>query len=162
MGVLKEYHRQGIGREMFMMAKNIAREKGYSFLQVKTVQMGKYEDYDIVTGIWPIVPDYLFDQYRTEYSNATNGLRYKLIERISNGLQGIANLDPVLINPTIGISIKRNDGLARKRNMVGKMESIQHDYYIHEFPGSEKYYYNNVVCTLNLLSVMKNIIILFV
>ena len=46
MGVLKEYHRQGIGREMFMMAKNIAREKGYSFLQVKTVQMGKYEDYD--------------------------------------------------------------------------------------------------------------------
>ena len=31
---------------MFMMAKNIAREKGYSFLQVKTVQMGKYEDYD--------------------------------------------------------------------------------------------------------------------
>ena len=46
MGVLKEYHRQGIGREMFMMAKNIAREKGYSFLQVKTVQMGKYKDYD--------------------------------------------------------------------------------------------------------------------
>lgn len=46
MGVLKEYHRQGIGRNMFMMAKNIAREKGYSFLQVKTVQMGKYEDYD--------------------------------------------------------------------------------------------------------------------
>ena len=46
MGVLKEYHRQGIGRELFMMAKNIAHEKGYSFLQVKTVQMGKYEDYD--------------------------------------------------------------------------------------------------------------------
>ena len=46
MGVLKKYHRQGIGREMFMMAKNIAREKGYSFLQVKTVQMGKYKDYD--------------------------------------------------------------------------------------------------------------------
>ena len=46
MGVLKEYHRQGIGRGMFMMAKNIAREKGYSFLQVKTVPMGKYEDYD--------------------------------------------------------------------------------------------------------------------
>lgn len=46
MGVLKEYHRQGIGRKLFMMAKKVAREKGYSFLQVKTVQMGKYEDYD--------------------------------------------------------------------------------------------------------------------
>ena len=46
MGVLKEYHRQGIGRSLFVKAKEIAAEKGYSFLQVKTVQMGKYEDYD--------------------------------------------------------------------------------------------------------------------
>ncbi len=46
MGVLKEYHRQGIGRKMFMIAKDIACEKGYSFLQVKTVQMGRYKDYD--------------------------------------------------------------------------------------------------------------------
>lgn len=46
MGVLQEYHRQGIGRKMFMMAKDIAHEKGYSFLQVKTVQMGKYANYD--------------------------------------------------------------------------------------------------------------------
>ena len=46
MGILKDYHRQGIGRKMFMIAKDIAREKGYSFLQVKTVQMGRYADYD--------------------------------------------------------------------------------------------------------------------
>ena len=46
MGVLQRYHRQGIGRKLFLFAKEIVREKGYSFLQVKTVQMGKYEDYD--------------------------------------------------------------------------------------------------------------------
>ena len=46
MGVLKEYHRHGIGRTLFEHAKNAAKETGYSFLQVKTVQMGKYEDYD--------------------------------------------------------------------------------------------------------------------
>lgn len=46
MGVLKKYHRQGIGRKMFIIAKKIAHNKGYSFLQVKTVQMGKYDDYD--------------------------------------------------------------------------------------------------------------------
>ena len=46
MGVLKEYHRNGIGRELFEHAKNAAKESGYSFLQVKTVQMGRYEDYD--------------------------------------------------------------------------------------------------------------------
>lgn len=46
MGVLKEYHRKGIGKALFEHAKEAAREAGYSFLQVKTVQMGKYEDYD--------------------------------------------------------------------------------------------------------------------
>lgn len=46
MGVLKAYHRQGAGRLLFEAARNEARREGYSFLQVKTVQMGKYDDYD--------------------------------------------------------------------------------------------------------------------
>lgn len=46
MGVLKEYHRKGAGTALFKKAKEIAVNSGYSFLQVKTVQMGKYEDYD--------------------------------------------------------------------------------------------------------------------
>lgn len=46
MGVLKEFHRKGVGRKMFQLAKEIAKEKGYLFLQVKTVQMGMYDDYD--------------------------------------------------------------------------------------------------------------------
>ena len=46
MGVLKEYQRGGIGRELFEIAREAARSAGYSFMQVKTVQMGKYEEYD--------------------------------------------------------------------------------------------------------------------
>ena len=46
LGVLKEYHGKGIGRELFQKAKEAAVRKGYSFLQVKTVKMGVYEDYD--------------------------------------------------------------------------------------------------------------------
>ena len=46
MGVRREYHRIGIGRELFRAAKQIVKEKGYSFLQVKTVALGMYEDYD--------------------------------------------------------------------------------------------------------------------
>lgn len=46
MGVLKEYHRMGIGRALFEEAKKAACEEGYSFLQVKTVQMGRYKEYD--------------------------------------------------------------------------------------------------------------------
>ena len=46
MGVLKEYHRQGVGRKLFAEAKNEAKQLGYSFIQVKTVQMGRYDIYD--------------------------------------------------------------------------------------------------------------------
>ena len=46
MGVRKEFHRRGVGKALFERAKAIAKENGYSFLQVKTVQMGKYESYD--------------------------------------------------------------------------------------------------------------------
>ena len=46
MGVSKASHRKGLGRRLFETARNIAKEEGYSFMQVKTVQMGMYEDYD--------------------------------------------------------------------------------------------------------------------
>lgn len=46
MGVLKEFHRHGIGRTLFAQAKAYAVKAGYSFMQVKTVQMGKYQEYD--------------------------------------------------------------------------------------------------------------------
>ena len=46
LGILKEYHRKGIGKALILNAKENAIALGYSFLQVKTVQMGKYEEYD--------------------------------------------------------------------------------------------------------------------
>ena len=52
MGVLKEFHRGGIGRTLFEEARKIAREEGYEFMQVKTVQMGVYDDYDITNRFY--------------------------------------------------------------------------------------------------------------
>jgi GNAT superfamily N-acetyltransferase len=46
MGVLKDSHRSGIGRQLVEKAKEIAWAEGYEFMQVKTVKMGMYEDYD--------------------------------------------------------------------------------------------------------------------
>ena len=46
MGVLKAYHRHGIGRQLFSEAAACARTAGYQFMQVKTVQEGMYPDYD--------------------------------------------------------------------------------------------------------------------
>lgn len=52
MGVLKEYHRHGLGRQLFEEARRIAKAKGYLFMQVKTVKMGVYEDYDITNRFY--------------------------------------------------------------------------------------------------------------
>ena len=46
LGVLKEYHKCGIGRKLVDEVRRIGKENGYSFLQVKTVRMGMYEEYD--------------------------------------------------------------------------------------------------------------------
>ena len=46
MGVLMEYHRSGMGRALFEEVRRIAIESGYEFMQVKTVEMGHYDDYD--------------------------------------------------------------------------------------------------------------------
>jgi GNAT superfamily N-acetyltransferase len=46
MGVLEQYHRSGIGKALFAQAKAVARQRGYAFLQVKTVRMGEYACYD--------------------------------------------------------------------------------------------------------------------
>lgn len=45
-GVLKEFHRRGIGRELFSAVRENAARAQYSFLQVKTVQMGRCREYD--------------------------------------------------------------------------------------------------------------------
>lgn len=52
MGVLKEYHHRGIGRKLFETARSFAKEKGYSFLQVKTVQMGRCREYDATNAFY--------------------------------------------------------------------------------------------------------------
>jgi len=45
-GVKKRFHRQGIGKALFDEFYNYAKSQGYRFLQVKTVDEGRYEEYD--------------------------------------------------------------------------------------------------------------------
>lgn len=52
MGVLREHHRNGLGRALFAEAQRAAAREGYSFMQVKTVKMGIYEDYDITNRFY--------------------------------------------------------------------------------------------------------------
>lgn len=46
MGVLPEHHRTGIGRALWERGLEYARERGFRYVQVKTVQSGHYDEYD--------------------------------------------------------------------------------------------------------------------
>jgi len=52
MGVRSACHRKGIGRRLFAAAKDYAVQKGYEFIQVKTVRSGVYEDYDLTNEFY--------------------------------------------------------------------------------------------------------------
>ena len=52
MGVKKEYHRFGIGSKLFETFYQYAKEKGYEFIQVKTVKEGMYPDYDLTNAFY--------------------------------------------------------------------------------------------------------------
>lgn len=45
MGVKKEYHHMGIGKLLFQQFESYAKDK-YEYIQVKTVDEGKYPEYD--------------------------------------------------------------------------------------------------------------------
>ena len=46
MGVRREAHRQGIGTALAEAAREEARRQGNTLMQVKTVAMGHYAEYD--------------------------------------------------------------------------------------------------------------------
>lgn len=46
MGVLKEFHRKKIGKQLFQYCYEYSKEQGYLYMQVKTVKEGCYEKYD--------------------------------------------------------------------------------------------------------------------
>lgn len=52
MGVSKEYHRLGVGSKLFEAFYQDAKEKGYEFIQVKTVREGMYPSYDLTNAFY--------------------------------------------------------------------------------------------------------------
>lgn len=52
MGVKKKFHHHGAGRELNQAYENLAKSLGYTYTQVKTVQSGHYDDYDITNKFY--------------------------------------------------------------------------------------------------------------
>ncbi len=70
MGVRKEYHRHGQGRALFEAARAEAVRAGYAFMQVKTVQMGCYPDYDDTNRFYQSLGFQEFEVFPTLWDEA--------------------------------------------------------------------------------------------
>lgn len=55
MGVKKKFHHHGAGRELNQAYEDLAKSLGYTYTQVKTVQSGHYDDYDITNKFYKAV-----------------------------------------------------------------------------------------------------------
>ena len=55
MGVKKKYHHHGAGRELNQAYEDLAKSLGYTYTQVKTVQSGHYDEYDITNKFYKAV-----------------------------------------------------------------------------------------------------------
>ncbi len=53
LGILKEFHRQGLGKQLIFFAENEARKKGFKYITVKTLSEGR--------------PDAFYDKTRAFY-----------------------------------------------------------------------------------------------
>lgn len=52
MGVKKEFHRKGIGRDLFCAMHEFAKKQNYEFVQVKTVKEGLYDAYNLTNAFY--------------------------------------------------------------------------------------------------------------
>ena len=55
MGVKKKFHHHGAGRELNKDYEDLAKSLGYTYTQVKTVQSGHYDEYDITNKFYKAV-----------------------------------------------------------------------------------------------------------
>lgn len=55
MGVKKKFHHHGAGRELNYAYEDLAKSLGYIYTQVKTVQSGHYDEYDITNKFYKAV-----------------------------------------------------------------------------------------------------------
>lgn len=52
MGIKKNYHRKGIGARLNEAYEDLAKKLDYTYSQVKTVQMGHYDSYDVTNHFY--------------------------------------------------------------------------------------------------------------
>lgn len=65
MGVLKTYHQKGYGKKLFSRFEQYARNNGFILIQVKTVEHGRYKEFDITNTFYKAIGFYELEVFPT-------------------------------------------------------------------------------------------------
>ncbi len=96
---------------------------------------GRFEQYDLVTSLWPVVPERLFSKIKErerEDNYSLDERRIKIISKIGNGLYGMGIIEPALVNPKIGISSHNKERFGKPLCLIGRVEKIQNYFSLFE------------------------------
>ena len=110
----------------------------YDQISLRTIVVGADEwngvfgDYDIVNTIWPIINPDLYKCLKLEEEIYEITKRCKHISESDSGIQGIANLDPVLIHPVYGVGSSNRYGIMEKKGCVGEFGGRRQDFWLYE------------------------------
>lgn len=97
-----------------------------------------YAEYDLISQYWPIASPQLFDAMIDEYYNKEiySG-RSKLASDCSNSVSAIAMIDPLFVDPKIGILQEKQDHFNRKK-VPGVAERIENEFWLYELSNHGK------------------------
>lgn len=99
---------------------------------------GKFKEYDLVSHIWPIVNPHLFDTLHDEYEIKEISPHCKTLHEASNGIQGIARLNPTLINPAYGIGLEHKSNFEKKDCLLSNPDSIAKNFWLFELTNPKR------------------------
>jgi hypothetical protein len=100
---------------------------------------GKYLEYDLVTDFWPVISLRLFDCLKKgrHVKNIDASSRAIEIEKMSNGITTLGELDPCMVHPRFGVFHEKHkySGFSKKTCKVGMFEIASNDHWLFELNG---------------------------
>lgn len=99
---------------------------------------GSFKEYDVVSNLWPVINPQLFDALRDEHSVKDISSHCKMLHEAGNGIQGIARLNPTLINPNYGIGVEHKGNFKKRDCLLSNPDSIAKNFWLFELTNHKR------------------------
>lgn len=99
---------------------------------------GLFKEYDIASSLWPVINPLLFDALSDEHSIIEVSSHCKMLHQAGNGIQGIARLNPTLINPNYGIGLEHKNNFKKRDCLLSNPDSIAKNFWLFELTNHKR------------------------